>query len=206
MRYGFMRGALVLLLSVGLLLTACSEDDEIGGTTGVTLTAEELSDLGWDALGIGEYSDAVTYFEQSLEKSSGLHEARLGLGWALTYSGEYDAGATAFEAVVAAGVYGAEAQAGLAAAALAGDPAGAIEAADAALDLDSEFASVWIDGFDHLDLHLILAEAYFARAQYSEAQQQVELLDSEIELDPEQPDYVAALALAIEELRELVAG
>ena len=206
MRYGFLRGAVALLLSAGLLLTACSEDDETGGPTGTTFTAEELNDMGWDALSAGDHEDAVSYFEQALEKAASLHEARLGLGWGLTQTGSYEDAVAAFDAVIAAGVYAADAQAGRAVAALESDPTLAVSAASAALSIDAEFASEWIEGFDHLDLHLIMAEAYFALAQYSDAQVQVDLLDPENELNPQDLEYVTDLALAIEALRELVAG
>ncbi|MBD3236389.1 MAG: tetratricopeptide repeat protein, partial [Candidatus Eisenbacteria bacterium] len=112
MRYGFLPGAVVVLLSLGLLLAGCSDDEENGGITDSTLTAEELSDLGWDAFRDGNYPDALDYFDRALEKDAGLQDARFGLGWTLVRSGSYTEAIAAFDAVLAAGGDAADAHAG----------------------------------------------------------------------------------------------
>jgi tetratricopeptide (TPR) repeat protein len=198
-------GLLAVLLPMTLFLSSCGDDDDGGTIVGPIFTAAELNELGWEAFDVGEYAEAVSYFQQSLDKSDGLQEARLGLGWGLTYTGEYSDAIATFDDLVSSGEYTTDAYAGQAAAALATDPALAISSAEAALELDEDYEFEKQPSFDFQDLQLIIAEAHFALAQYAEAQAQVDILNPGNDLDPEDPDYVTDLALEIERLRDLLA-
>jgi tetratricopeptide (TPR) repeat protein len=197
----------VLLACVALCLgpASCGKDDEEGGgTTGPQLTAEELNALGWEAFTGGAYTSAVGHFEAAVALNGGFEEARLGLGWACASVGRYDDAMSAFGALLA-GAYATDAYAGLAAAALPHHPDQAVAAAQTALSRDGAYSFYKRPSYDHRDLHLVLAEAHFALAEYAAAQAQVELLDPGVVLDPQAPGYVQALAAEIERLGTLLA-
>ena len=67
-------GWLILLLSVGLLVSSCGDDDDDdnGGSTGTTYTAEELNTMGWESFTLNDFYDALDYFAESVSKKSDL--------------------------------------------------------------------------------------------------------------------------------------
>lgn len=198
-------GGIMVLLVAMLGVLSCG-DEETGPTTPTGPSAEELNATGWDTLSDGDYLAAVQYFTDALEKDATLDEARLGLGWSNALTGEYAEAVSSFTVLVDAGALTVDAYAGRAAAALAVDPALALSSAEGALGINSGYVFERRPSFDYLDLHLIMAEANFALAQYPAAQAQVDILDPDNALDPSDPNYLTDLAFAIEALRALVAG
>ena len=171
---------LVLLLATGFLVSSCGNDDNGqpggGGPTGPVYTAEELNEMGWDSFTVGDYYDAWDSFSQAVAKNGGLFEARLGLGWAQAYTGRHAEAVTTFQELVAGGRLVNDARAGLAAAALFTDPVVAEQAAKAVLGADEDYVFSRRTTFNSLDLHMILAEAYFAQQQYNLAQVTADLV------------------------------
>lgn len=79
------------LLFIVLFIFSCErpgEDIEI--PTGPVATAEYLVEEGWRLYKVGEYGDAVDYFETAINRDVFYKEAYLGLGWALNRSSNYD--------------------------------------------------------------------------------------------------------------------
>jgi tetratricopeptide (TPR) repeat protein len=197
---------LPVLLTIGLSLTSCNEEDKGGGGPGgPQLTAEELNTMGWDDFAVGAYRTAAENFEAALALEGGFQEARLGVGWAYAFRGRYDDAISAFD-VILGGSFATDAYAGQAAAALPTHPDLAIAAAHDALARNATYAFARRTSYDYQDLHLILAEANFALAQYPAAQTEVDNLNPQNGLDPQAPDYLPALSAEIERLSVLLAS
>ncbi len=219
---------LILLLAVGLMVSSCGDDDDDnqggggGGPIGPDYTAQELNDMGWASFTLGDYYDARVYFAQSVAKDAALYEAHLGLGWAQAYTGLHADAAATFQGLIAGGHLTNDARAGLAAAVLFTDPAAAEEAAEQVLNADPDYQFSRRTTFDHHDLTMILAEAYFMQQRYQLAQVTAEAVGAAVGvppsgLNPVQPEtwvvdgvtyasYPAALAVVIQNLSLLLAS
>ena len=120
--------------------------------------------------------------------------------------------------VIGTGEYVEDAFAGRAATALAAsENLLAIASAESTLARDHVYEFSRHDKYNWRDLRLIMAQAYFALAQYSDAQAQVDILDPDNGLDPADSEswvvdgqthltYEAALAMEIEWLRSTEGG
>jgi tetratricopeptide (TPR) repeat protein len=82
----------------------------------------------------------------------------------------------------------------------------AIENAQQALALEPTFVFHRRSSYDWRDLRLILAECFYALADYELAYAEVRELDSSFEIDPADEDYAELLLLKIEELVSLYGG
>jgi tetratricopeptide (TPR) repeat protein len=218
---------LVLVVATGFLVSSCGDDDEDktnggGGPSDPVYTAEELNEMGWGSFTVGDYYDAWDSFSQAVAKDGGLYEARLGLGWAQAYTGRHAEAVTSFQELIAGSHLVNDARAGLAAAALFSDPVVAEQAAMAALGDDEDYVFSRRTTFDYRDLHMILAEAYFAQQRYNLAQVTADLVAQmnglpASGLDPLVPEtwvvdgviyatYHAALAAVIQDLSLLLSS
>jgi tetratricopeptide (TPR) repeat protein len=182
------------------------------------MTASDHNEAGWSSYANGHYTNAHASFEKALGLEAGLIEARLGLAWCEAHDGEYSTALDDFDEVMETGEYVADAFAGRAATALAvSQDSLAIASAESTLARDPVYEFSRHDKYNWRDLRLIMAQAYFALAQYSDAQAQVDILDPDNGLDPENPDswevdgvthptYEAALAMEIELLWSMEGG
>jgi tetratricopeptide (TPR) repeat protein len=218
----------ILLLATGLMVSSCGNDDEGdkggggGGPVEPEYTAQELNEMGWASFAVGDYYDAGSYFSESVVKDATLYEAFLGLGWAQAYTGNHDDAAATFQSLIAGGHFANDARAGLAAAALFFDPAGARAAAQAVLTAEPDYQFSRRTTFDYRDLSVILAEAYFMEQNYDSAQDTIDAVAQAEGLPPSGLDpahsetwvvadvtyasYTAALAEVIGNLSLLLAS
>ena len=214
-----MRSADTWLVAVSLsvllvCVSSCGEDE--GPGPGVT--AAEHNEAGWTSYNNGDYAGAHSHFSEALGLDPGLTEARLGLAWCKAHEGEYCTALDAFDDVMEAGESVADAFAGRAATALAAwQESPAVASAESTLARDPAYEFVRRDEYNWRDLRLVLAQAYFALARYSDAQVQVNILDPDNGLDPGNsetwvvdgeihPTYEAALAMEIELLWSMEDG
>jgi tetratricopeptide (TPR) repeat protein len=216
----------VLLLAAGLMVSSCKDENNNkggggGGPTGPVYTAAELNEMGWTSFATGDYYDAWSYFSQSVAKDAALYEAYLGLGWAQAYTGLHADAATTFQDLIAGGHLTNDAHAGLAAAVLSSSPQEAEAAAEAVLTADPDYVFSRRTTFDHSDLMIILAEAYFMEQRYNLAQVTAETVGQAEGVPPSGLDpvhsetwvvdgvtygtYPAALAAVIQNLSLLLA-
>jgi len=213
------RSAVTWLVAVPLIallvcVSSCGDDEGPGPGT----TASDHNEAGWSSYANGDHTNARASFEKALGLEAGLIEARLGLAWCEAHDGEYSTALDDFDEVMETGEYVADAFAGRAATALAASQDSlAIASAESTLARDHVYEFSRHDKYNWRDLRLIMAQAYFALAQYSDAQAQVDILDPDNGLDPADSEswvvdgqthltYEAALAMEIEWLRSTEGG
>ena len=165
-------------------------------------TAEELIQTAWGYYGEADYEKAIEKFQQAAEISPDLAEAYSGLGWTYAKTGQLQDSSANFQLAVDKDPQNTDAWAGLAGTYLATNNYGdAVGAAQKALELDPSYSSVH-DDVDARSLHLLMAECYYNMEQYALAQAQVDILQPNNNLNPQDPDYVENLLKKIEELSQ----
>ena len=201
-----------LVLAIGLaaliVLTSCGDDEG----PGARLTAAEHNEEGWKSYILGDYGDARAHFNDALKLDPELYEARLGVAWCEAQQGEYLSAVADFDMLLDSGFLMEDAFAGRAAAALEiPDDSLAVASAESTLARDGHYFFARRPDYNFHDLHLILAQAYFALSDYPKAQEQADILYPGNGLSPtepstwvvgevEYPTYEAALAVLIEYL------
>ncbi len=166
------------------LAFGCGSNDGVGPQ----LTESEGIAFGWQAFEGGNFARAESFFLAAVRANGRSVEANTGLGWARAYSGDLDLAAASFEKAAMLDLAGADARAGLAAVRLAGrELQKAIDRATEALALAPEWTFDHRAGVDAQDLHLILAQAYALQgeARYAAAQMELDRLDPQNGLDPD---------------------
>lgn len=162
---------------------------------------------GWTEFEGANYSIAETSFSDALEKQPTGAQATHGLAWAQALQDELETAATTFQTAITRGTTSADPLAGLAAVYRdIPDFDLAVENALAALALDADYQFAHNASFDYNDLHLILAQCYYAQAEYTLAQAQVDVLNPLNSLNPTNPTYVNNLLLEIESLGDIHGG
>nr|CAI78807.1 hypothetical protein [uncultured Latescibacterota bacterium] len=162
---------------------------------------------GWAEFEDADYAAAETKFSEALDKNPSGAQAELGLGWALALGDDLTAAAEHFSVSITLGITTADPLAGLAAAYRdIPDLDLAIQYALEALGLDSDYQFAHNSSFDYHDLHLLLAQCYYAQSEYASAQAQVDVLSPLNTLDPASPTYVGNLLLEIESLGNTYGG
>lgn len=206
--------AAVPLIALLFCVSSCGKDEG----PGPGMTAAEHNEAGWTSYGLHDYAGASAHFSEALGLDPALTEARLGLAWCEAQAGEYPTALDGFNEIIDTGEYVADAYAGRAATALAASEYSlAIASAESTLAIDSQYAFHRRDEYNWRDLRLIMAQAYFALAQYSNAQGQVDILDPDNGLDPgdpgtwvvdgvTHPTYEAALVMEIDVLGFMEGG
>lgn len=200
--------ASIVLIGVLLAVGGCGSSGGGSGPTPPTL------DDAWDQFAARHYVDAVATFHTVLSDDSSLTDAINGLGWSFAFAGSLDSAQFYFERTIARQPTLTDAVAGLSAVLLAlGEETGAVDRATAALTQDAAWSFTHQSAVDHEDLHLILAQAYFAQGgtALEHAQAEVDVLDPSNNLDPESPatwgsapTYTAALLSLIQSIEERV--
>jgi tetratricopeptide (TPR) repeat protein len=197
---------LVMMMTAWALVSGCSGHK--GGSNPPTV------EQGWQLFTAESYTQAIAEFEAVLAADTSNVEAYVGLGWSYAFADKLDSAANRFEDALAHNASLIDVHAGLSAVQLArGDRDGAITHANMVLVLDSTWAFVHYPGVDYLDVHLILAQAYFGKGgpSYAMAQAEVDYLDPTNGLNPVDsatwgvhPTYAAALLSEIQKIEESV--
>jgi tetratricopeptide (TPR) repeat protein len=211
---------LAIGLAALIVLTSCGDDEGPGSR----LSAAEHNEEGWASYVLGDYEDARGHFTDALTLDPELYEARLGAAWCEAQQGEYLTAVADFDILLESSLLMEDAFAGRAAAALEiPDDSLAVASAESTLARDEGYFFARRPDYNFYDLHLILAQAYFALSEYSKAQEQADILYPGNGLDPAEPSswvvdqvayptYEAALAVlieylwALEDFREPQAG
>ena len=196
---------LVTVMTACVFVLGCSD-----GNGPKPATVEKV----WQLFTAGSYTQAIAEFEAVLATDTSKVEAYVGLGWSYAFTGKLDSAALRFDEALLRNASLIDANAGLSAVELAqGDRDQAITHAQAALLLDSAWAFAHYAGINHLDIRLILAQAYFGKGghSYSLAQTEVNYLDPSNGLNPSNPaswgphpTYAAALLKEIQKIEESV--
>lgn len=186
-----------LLFSL-VLVYGCGKDGGDGRPN-----AQELIDQGWTKFSAGDYGGAASDFNAALGLDPEAEEACLGLGWAELRRSNAGLAENAFITYLSK-ISGTDqdAAAGLAFAYDAQDKHGdAIEKAEEVLSANPSWSFTHDPGVNHLDVALVLAEAYYQTAQYSQSLSIVqEYFDASFSPDLGTDEGRAQLADKLEEL------
>jgi tetratricopeptide (TPR) repeat protein len=195
------RWFLLILLLTGTLLFHLSCEEK-----GVDrVTAGELIEKGWQKFEGGNFAGAGSDFDAALSISANAGDssgAFLGLGWAQLRRDQAGVAANNLAEYLNLSPGSNDGRAGLAFACLGQDDfQGAIDAAEAVLSSDPSWTFGHDGSVDYSDLRLLLAQSYYALADYSESLRIVQqYFDSGFSVDPDTPKGRDDLARKIESL------
>jgi tetratricopeptide (TPR) repeat protein len=181
MRYYRLKNLLILLL-ISLLMLQCSvfksEEPDV----------ESYLSQGWDYFEDGYYLDALDQFEEAISVDKNKQECYHGRAWCYLMLSEASEAIVDFEKALELGNISLDPHAGLAAAYLAQENySSAIEKANYVLTGNSNYYFEHNPLIDYHDMHLILAMAYFHEGDLLNAQEHVDFLFPENQLDSNQP-------------------
>lgn len=181
-----------------LLLFAC---DDGAGTEDPNYTA--LIDSGWDKFVAANYSGAILDFAEAKTIDESIPTAFTGLGWSYLLQKEYIKSLTEFNQGLLLSDTIPDLYAGKAfmlnARASGSDYANSISAANAALDLHSNWIFTNGLSLNHVDLIAITAQAQFALGQFSASLASVKKIEPSFSADVSTPEGRAALQAKIED-------
>ena len=206
------------LLVMPILLALTSNCGKSKKGTEPEVSAEELAGEGWGLFESDDFSDAKAKFGQAIAKDTAYADAYNGRGWCNAFIDLEDEAISDFDAANIKGLSKPDAYAGLAAI-YVGDQEfqSATANAKSALSMDPTYQFSHRTSIDYLDLHLILAQAYYGLGgEYLDsAQQEVDYLNPGNNLNPADPltwvvggvtyhTYAEALLKEIQRLEESI--
>jgi tetratricopeptide (TPR) repeat protein len=191
---------LIVLLTGTLLFCLSCEDKGVG-----RVTASELIAKGWQKFESGNFAGAGSDFNATLSISTNASDssgAFLGLGWAELRQNQAGVAENDLIKYLNLSPGSNDGRAGLAFACLAQEKfESAIDNADAVLSSDPSWKFGHDGSVDYSDLRLLMAQSYYALADYSESLSIVrEHFDSNFNIDPGTPEGRRDLANKIESL------
>jgi tetratricopeptide (TPR) repeat protein len=195
------RWVLLIVLLTGTLLFCLSCEDK-----GVErVTASELIAKGWQKFESGAFAGARSDFSAALRISASASDSSggfLGLGWAQLRQNQAGVAENNLIEYLNLSPGSNDGRAGLALAFLAQEKfESAIDTADAALSSDSSWTFGHDSSVDYLDLRLLMAQGYYALANYSESLKIIQgYFDSSFIVNIDTPEGRIDLAEKIESL------
>ncbi len=186
-----------MLFCMLALLSGCDDEDN-----GVVVTAEQLTNEGWNKFEAGDYGGAASSFEAAVALDTSYHPAYLGLGWA--HLKQRNAG-LAEEALktYSLKVSGSDdAIAGLALACHAQDKLkDAIDYATQLLSSDPTWSFSHDVSSNYLDVALVLAHSYYETGDFQSSLDVVnQYFDPGFSVDPNTDQGRADLAVKLDSL------
>ncbi|MBL7093383.1 hypothetical protein ISS22_05360 [candidate division KSB1 bacterium] len=197
----FLKYTMVCLII--LLMAGCDVDN--GTTPTENYNAQELTELGWDRFGTKDYQIALDKFEEAISKDANYVEAYCGAGWASARLKNLANSISYFSSCISLNSSYEDGHAGSAFVYNAGkNYLSSITSAISALDQNTTWAFLHDETLNYKDLHLLLAENYFALLNFNDCLTQVKILNSSFTADITTYDGRVALAAEIERLRGIV--
>ena len=211
----FMRIGSLILMSILLVVGVNCSKSTNGGKSAAELTAE-----GWGLFESSNFPSGKGKFSEALGKDGEYADAYNGRGWCNAFLDRDTEAISDFDAANSKGLGQLDAYAGLAGVYLGNQEfPSAISNAKTVLSEDSSYQFSHQPAIDSLDLHLILAQAYYGLggAYVDSAQQRVDYLNPANNLDPTNPatwvvsgvtysTYAEALLKEIQRLEEDIGG
>ena len=192
---------LVVLVAWCVIVVGCSG----GGSDPLDKTAAQLTAEGWQAFSVKNYPLANSKFVEALARDANFIDANNGSGWANARLNALSAAAAAFSTGRGKAPANLEIITGLAFVENAQkNYASSIIDANAVLQANPNWIFSRDASVSSMDLHLLLAENYFAQANYTSSLQQVQLLNSAFSADPSTSGGQDAIARELERLRSIV--
>ncbi|MDH3215763.1 MAG: hypothetical protein OEN01_05655 [Candidatus Krumholzibacteria bacterium] len=198
---------IVASLCASPLLVGCG-DDGTGPPPPPPPPPPSLVEQGWEAFENGDFFVAANKFQQAITDDPANAEARDGFGWSSLKLGNLQDAQTSFDEALVNGFAGADPHVGRAIVLRDISPpdfTAAIDAAGAALAIDSVYQFAHDTELDWRDVRLVLAQSHFALSAYDQANAQVGLLGGNMQ-NPASTTFVADLLAEIERLGVLFGG
>ena len=193
---------------VVFLMIGCSSNDTPAKPDENPSPDPTLVELGWAAFQADQFDTAEQLFSQAIAEDATNYEAHNGKGWALLRLDNLTAAIVSFDAALNNGFTGADPHVGKAILLRDLRPVNygaAIAAANTALSIESDYEFAHDPELNWMDVRLILAQCYFATAQYDEANTQVGLLGGTMQ-NPSSDTFVEDLLAEIQALGEQIGG
>jgi len=190
---------LSVLLAMILVISGCGDDDDDDDVD----EAEDLVKDGWSLFASKDYSGAAGKFDEALASKDIAPvvsaDAYVGMGWSSGKMANIPEAIANFQSALSQDSQNADAHAGIALAYLANDQYDdAITSANQALSIDSNYQFTWT-GITSYDLRLVLAESYYYKGNFENAQKELAKFDPEVEdLDPDSEGYAVMLLEALD--------
>lgn len=185
-----------------LFIFNCGEDN---GFKPPNKEAKELTDDGWQKFEYSGYQNALTKFKEAMNIDSNYAEAYSGAGWASARLTNLSDAVSYFIQCISLNSSHVDAHAGLAFVYNAKKEYQlSINSGNNALSYNAQWTFEHDQTISHHDLHLILAENYFALSNYSESLNHVSILNPLFTADIDTFEGKSALAEEIERLRGIV--
>ena len=164
-----------------------------------------LVEVGWQDYETGRLDEAFVKFRQAFARNAENAGAKVGIGWSLFQKQDVQAAIDEFQQALEMDGDAVDAQVGLAGAFLATEEyADAIEQAQAVLRQQPNYVFAHDPLITSRNLHLVLAQGYFYLDDFARAQDEINIVDASIEIDPENTE--SDLLRALEELTQSVGG
>ncbi|MBD3182078.1 hypothetical protein GF312_07290 [Candidatus Poribacteria bacterium] len=185
-----------------ILIFGCTDDSE----ENIVLPSLKPYDLkiikGWLSFQDQAYEDAVMFFHEAKEIDPLNSTSHIGLGWGYAMTGQMEKSISSFQSAI-------ERDSG-STASYSGKAFVYLAQRNYKKAISNGYQAVLLGGenysFQHLpqvnyrNLRLLMAESYYALGQYDKAQNQIDIIDPENDLDPNKSDYVEKMILKIENL------
>jgi tetratricopeptide (TPR) repeat protein len=162
---------------------SCAEPESSAPTIVLTLA-------GWTHYSDGQFTQALSDFQDALAENPDCFDAHTGLGWSYAKLDSLEDAVSSFEAALAIRNAFLDALAGLAMVSSAlNDHQEVIDSASAVLDrVGNGYVFRRDPNVTSIDLRLVLANSYVETEEFGLAQEQVDILNPDNGLDPDDPD------------------
>lgn len=190
---------IALLAAAGLLWGACSKDQ-----TSPPVTADALINQGWQAYAAHNYQGALDKFTAALGMDPNNVDAHNGVGWASAKKDDLAGSLTAFMLGRTRDSTNLQINAGLSVVYNAQkDYPSSIERGSYVLQSNPQWSFSRDTSVNSFDLNVIIAEDYFALADFASSLAAVKILNPSFNADVTQLSGQSALAKEIERLSSL---
>jgi len=198
-----------LVLLIVIFIITCGEENSV---TPISEEAEQLVQDGWETFGYGvlgggsrTYENALNHFLSAIDIDSTYAAAYTGAGWSSARLNQLTNAISYFTKSVSFNSAEIDAHAGMAFVLNAQkNYSDSNAAAEEALQLNAAWLFVYDQSVSHADLHLILAENYFALGNFSSSLAEVKVLNPSFDANISTFEGKSTLAEEIERLRGIV--
>jgi tetratricopeptide (TPR) repeat protein len=195
-RFKLLNSIILSALIIAFGISGCGEEEPEGPT------AEEITNEGWALYTASDYAGALAKFDEAISEDSAYVDAHVGMGWSYGRMTQLADCISSFQAALAKDAQNADALAGIALAYLANDEYDqAITNANQVLAINPSYSFAH-GNVTSRNLRILLAESYYYKGDFENAQSQVDILNPGNGLNPADEDYLAGLLKEIEKASE----
>jgi tetratricopeptide (TPR) repeat protein len=191
-RFTLFNSIILSALIMAFGISGCGEDEPEGPTV------EEIANEGWALYEGRDYTGALAKFDEAISEDPNYVDAYVGMGWSHGKLTQLADCISSFQTALAKDAQNEDALAGIALAYLADDKYDqAIASANQVLASNPNYSFAH-GNVTSRNLHIVLAESYYYKGDFEDAQSEVDILNPGNGLDPADEDYLAGLLKEIE--------